>query len=500
MLHHSGRLRGWWTVALMAFGMQSTLGADDPSTTAKRAVAPIAPTLPGPVVAAMQEGKYAEAATAFDRLIAEAKSPSDKSYYRFLRGIAERLGGKPDDARRTFAEALELEPKGPWAAKIRFELAAVELASGRSIQAEASTGRGRDPPEPRPQGPTRRGLLRVRPPPPLARRSRLEARAERRLHPPGEGPGAGQGGRAPGLAPVRDGPRRPDARGRPSRSVRGPSAGGCLRPSTRSATSRPTSTNTPSGADRPAARFHLGEAQLAAGQNVAARMTWPTWPATLGDQQGKGALLEGSRRPQGRRALYQISRTHGIPNPPDDTQFNLGVAALRRFLAEALSAHPKAVRASFEIGASYLRPKSGRSGHRIAPLVPEGGRSTRPSRTRRNAILADLKMTATFLVARRRSRPRASSMRRSPRIRATWPATPTARSRPGPSERSSTRSSRSPPRPGPSEIMPPPGAAWETFVIQESARRPGAPGPVRGRPELRDREALRSGHRLVGSR
>ncbi len=84
-----------------------------------------------------RRGEYDEAATAFDRLIAEAKTPSDRSYYRFLRGIAERLGGKAEDARRTLTEALEAEPKGPWAAKIRFELAAVELAAGRAPQAEA---------------------------------------------------------------------------------------------------------------------------------------------------------------------------------------------------------------------------------------------------------------------------------------------------------------------------------------------------------------------------
>ena len=49
------------------------------------------------------------------------------------------------------------------------------------------------------------------------------------------------------------------------------------------------------------------------------------------------------------QALYHIARTFGIPNPPDDTQLNLGVAALKRFL-EAYPAHPLAVRAAYEGG------------------------------------------------------------------------------------------------------------------------------------------------------
>jgi hypothetical protein len=53
------------------------------------------------------------------------------------------------------------------------------------------------------------------------------------------------------------------------------------------------------------------------------------------------------------RALYGIAKTHGIPAPPDDSQMNLGVATLRRMLASYPS-HLLAVRASYEIAASYL--------------------------------------------------------------------------------------------------------------------------------------------------
>src|SRR4051812_8637254 len=93
-----GRLRTRWAmVTLAALGVATGLGADTPSKatpTSRRAVSPITPTVPGPVVAAIQEGKYDDAAKALDKMIAEAKAPVEKSYYRFLRGVAERLGGK----------------------------------------------------------------------------------------------------------------------------------------------------------------------------------------------------------------------------------------------------------------------------------------------------------------------------------------------------------------------------------------------------------------------
>src|SRR5439155_18338442 len=94
----------------------------------------------------------------------------------------------------------------------------------------------------------------------------------------------------------------------------------------------------------------------AAGQAVAARMTWTDLARDLGDQQGKP--LPRDLADLKARSLYQIAKTHGIPNPPDDTQLNLGVAALRRFLAEA-PAHPKAVRAAYQIGESYLNRNQG---------------------------------------------------------------------------------------------------------------------------------------------
>ena len=382
-------------MALAASGMLATLGADAPSTTARRAVAPITPNLPSPVVVAMQEGKYAGASTALDRLIAEAKTPSDKSYYRFLRGIAERLGGKPEDARRTLAEALELEPKGPWAAKIRFELAAVELAAGRSSQAEAlarleaetllSPDRkdrlaevyhafarrllSPDDPVSKPDPVGAYVLLaKARE---LAKGEALRASLLFAMARAGQRPGAirqgGQasqkGGPSPTINPIRDFQAYLD--------------------------------EYPKGADRFAARFHLGEAQLAAGQGVAARMTWTDLARDLGRQEVRP--LPGDLADLRASSLYQVARTYGIPNPSDDTQLNLGVAALRRFLDDYPS-NPKAVRASFEVAASYVVRNQGETAiERLRAFLKGEGYRVESDEAKRD--LAELRMTATFLIA-----------------------------------------------------------------------------------------------------
>ncbi len=392
MTNHGDRFQGRWA-ALLLLGAMATLGADTPSTTktTSRAVAPITPDLPGPVVAAIQEGKYAEASTALDRLIAGAKSPSDKSYYRFLRGIAERLGGKPDDARATLAEALQLEPKGPWAAKIRFELAAVELAAGRPGQAEAlarleaetllSPDRkdrlaevyhafarrllSPDDPVSKPDPVGAYALLaKARE---LAKGDTLRAsllfamaRAGQKSGP--NAPQAQRGNPGPSINPIRD--------------------------------FQAYLKEYPNGADRFAARFHLGEAQLARTQAVAARMTWTDLARDLDRIKGPSKELVDLRA----RSLYQITKTHGIPNPPDDTQLNLGVAALRRFLT-AYPAHPKAVRASFEIGESYLHRNQGEAAiEAFRSFLKGDGYKAESDEAKRE--LADLSMTATFEVAR----------------------------------------------------------------------------------------------------
>ena len=74
----------------------------------------------------------------------------------------------------------------------------------------------------------------------------------------------------------------------------------------------------PKGADRFAARYYLGLAQLAVNQNVAARMTWTDLARDLSTEIAKAPSKELAELRA--RSLYQITRTHGIPTPPDDTQ------------------------------------------------------------------------------------------------------------------------------------------------------------------------------------
>src|SRR6185312_3393880 len=107
----------------------------------------------------------------------------------------------------------------------------------------------------------------------------------------------------------------------------------------------------PDGADRFAIRLRLGQARQKTGQLLPARLTLSDLARDL------GRLKEADLKPEladiRATALYETAATYGIPNPPDDTSLNLGVAALRRFLTTA-PAHPKAVRAAYSIGASDL--------------------------------------------------------------------------------------------------------------------------------------------------
>ena len=95
-------------------------------------------------------------------------------------------------------------------------------------------------------------------------------------------------------------------------------------------------------------------------------MTWTDLgprPATEAAKRDRSKDLADLRA----RSLYQIARTYGIPNPPDDTQLNLGVAALRRFLADATRRTPGPSAPRIEIGAVVPQPGPGRGGHRGVP-------------------------------------------------------------------------------------------------------------------------------------
>ena len=87
MTNHPGGMRMRWAVALATLAMIAGAQAQEsakPAPPPKGALVPIAPTLPAPVVAAMQDGKYAEAISAFDRLIANRQGNSGEKAYLSL--------------------------------------------------------------------------------------------------------------------------------------------------------------------------------------------------------------------------------------------------------------------------------------------------------------------------------------------------------------------------------------------------------------------------------
>ncbi|KAJ3047185.1 hypothetical protein HK102_012985, partial [Quaeritorhiza haematococci] len=94
-------------------------------------------------------------------------------------------------------------------------------------------------------------------------------------------------------------------------------------------------------------------------------------------------------------ALAQIPATYGVPAPPDESSLTLGVAALRRFLA-AYPAHPRAVRAAFDVGESQrARGKSDAALAAFASFLNGEGFQAESEEARKD--LAELSMTATYL-------------------------------------------------------------------------------------------------------
>jgi alpha-2-macroglobulin len=308
-------------------------GAEERVPGARRAIAPAAPALPAEVVAALQEGRFNDAVAALDRLDRDPKATdADRAYHALIRGIALRLSGRLDDARKGLEGAIAASPKGPWAAKLRAELAAVELAAGRFAEAER--------------------LARAEAETLLAgdRKDRLaevyDAFARRLLAP-----------ESPLAQPDPEGAYALLDQGRAlaqGESLRARLLFAMARAS-QQANNHPRAIQDfqaylkeyPRGADRDAARDHLAESQLAASQAPAARLTWSDLARDLEKRDTKAAQDLRAR------ALYGIATTHGIPAPPNDTDLNLGVAALRRLLA-AYPSHPLAVRAAYQVGASYL--------------------------------------------------------------------------------------------------------------------------------------------------
>jgi uncharacterized protein YfaS (alpha-2-macroglobulin family)/tetratricopeptide (TPR) repeat protein len=351
----------------------------EPGATAgpRQAVEPATPQLPAEIVAAMQEGRYADADKALSALANRPETSAEmKGYVAVIRGVALRLSGRLDAAREILTADLKSAPGGRWAPKARSELAAVEVAAGRFAAAEALA---RDEAERLLAGDRKDRLAEV-----------YRGFADRLLSPD-----------QPTI------PADPEGAFALLAQARSLAKGETLRASLLLAMARASQKagnharaiadfqvylgEYTRGADRTAVRYGLGESQLAAGEALPARLTWTDLARDLEKVDTREAADTRAR------ALYGIARTHGIPGPPDDTQMNLGVAALKRLLS-SFPSHPLAARTAYEIGSSYLA--RGKSQEALAAFEafikrdePGGNDEARRER-------AELLMSAQFLVGR----------------------------------------------------------------------------------------------------
>jgi tetratricopeptide (TPR) repeat protein len=352
----------------------------------RAAIEPAAPVVPGEVVASMQAGRYEEACRALIALGEQAKDRDDGVYFAYLRAVAERLAGNRDAARETLQTAMRVETKPGeagwrWTTKIRFELAALELAAGNLAAAEelarAEAGR----------------LLAG------DRKDRLaevyQAFAHRLLEPGDPVVRPDPNAAYELLEQARDLAKSPALRARFLFAMGRASV--AARNSARAIQNFQEYLKLyPDGADRFSVRLQLGAAQRRANQLLPARLTWTDLARDierLGPAERSPAVA-GLRA----EALFAIAATYGIPNPPDDTSLNLGIAALKRFLAAAPT-HAKAVRAAYSIGASYLaRGKGSEALDAWNRFLKEEGFRSETDEARRD--WAELAMTATFQVGR----------------------------------------------------------------------------------------------------
>jgi len=367
------------------------------------AVSAATPALPPSIGRMMQEGKFAEAAGALERPAREASDPAARAYLGLIRATALRLAGKLDEARVVLVAAIEASPKGPWAPKLRGDLAAVHLAQGRPKEAEALAradvsallaGDRKD----RLAGVYRAYAARLlatdgpfaKPDPEAAHGLLVQARSAAR----------GEPLRARLLFEAASASRKAGQIGRAVEEYQA------------------YVKEAPAGPDRDAARFAMGEALEAAGRVPAARSTWSDLAR---ENRPGGPPASADLRA---RALYRIAWTYAAPPPPDpgrggfqsfgpvaapsegresgpiraasDEDLGLQVAALRRLIA-ADPAHPLAVKAAFEVGAIFQARGKGQEALRAyrAFLAGEGFQAEGEESRR---ILAGRTMDAMFAV------------------------------------------------------------------------------------------------------
>jgi tetratricopeptide (TPR) repeat protein len=374
-------------ILIAGFGLRSRAEEGSQSSrstavpTAKGAIEPAAPVLPADVVAAMQDARFDEARRALIALGERAADADDRAYFAYLRAVAERLSGNRDGAREVLQEALRIAPTNRWAAKIRYELAGVELAAGQLATAEELA---------------RAEAVRL-----LAadRKDRLaevyHAFAIRLLEPGDPVIPPDPNAAHELLVQARDLAKSPALRARFLEAM-GRASLAANNPQRTIQDSEAYLKEFPDGADRFTVRLRLGQAQQKIGQLLPARLTLSDLARDLG--RLKTADLKPEFAGLRATALYEIAATYGIPNPPDDTSLNLGIAALRRFLATAPS-HPKAVRAVYSIGASDLaRGKGTEALDAFTRFLKEEGFKVESDEARRD--WAELTMSASFQVAR----------------------------------------------------------------------------------------------------
>ena len=351
-----------------------------PPIAGRAAISPAAPIIPGDIVAALQDGNHEAARESLVKLRENAKDPDERAYLGYLQGITERLAGHTDAARATLRAAAAEAPTGCWLPKIRFELAAIELAAGNLPVAEELA---------------RSEAIRLLSDDRKDRLAEVYHAFARRLLEPDDPVIQPDANAAWGLlSQARDLAKSPVPRARLLFAMGRTSqmAGNFPRAIKHF---QAYVKEYPGGADRLAARFHLGESQRQSGQPLQARLTWTDLVRDI--ERLKPA--EPDRHAQSIRAsaLVEIPSTFGIRNPPDDTNMNLGVAALQRFLS-AYPAHPRAVRAAYEIGATYLaRGKSDLALAALSRFLKGDGFKVETDQARHDQ--AELAMTATFRYA-----------------------------------------------------------------------------------------------------
>ena len=365
--------------ALVLAGLIEAAPPGTASATARSAIDPAAPVVPAEVVAAMQGGEYETARRALIALGEKSKDREESAYYAYLQAVAQRLAGQRDGARETLRKAIQANPAGRWAPKMRFELAGLELAAGKLSAAEELS---------------------------RAEATRLLA-GERKDQLAGVYERFAQKLLEPGDPLVRPDPNAAyellvQARElAESPALRAQLLFAMGRASTAAQNAARAIENFelylreyPNGADRFAVRLQLGEAQRRANQILPARLTWTDLARDI--ERQKPADLTQVLATTRADALYEIASTFGIPTPPDDRSSSQGVAALRRFLA-AYPAHPKAVRAAFLIGESYrARGKSSEALDAYIRFLKEEGFKVETDPARRD--WAELAMTASFHV------------------------------------------------------------------------------------------------------